>query len=132
MMYDWIRTNDNAGGTRLHATAMIAAEIQDAATPLDTRTSCRRIADFYETLHPADPTPSESYEGWCAGGRCTGLRHQPCVGDGHCYPMEIERAKNKRKNVPLCNPCLSELSSLIKSRSRKGIDLRRQRAIKIC
>jgi len=128
MMYDWIRTNDNAGATRLHATAMIAAEIQDAATPVDARTSCRRIADFYETLHPADPTPPEPHKGWCAGGPCAGMKWagsaKACLGDGHCYPMEIEKsvqnAKNKRKSVPLCNPCLTELTNLIKKKSQKA------------
>ena len=116
-MLAWIRINDDSDDSRIHASAMIAAEICDAATPPDGLTSCQRIVHIYETLNATAPTPAKPTKDWCAGGRCAGLRGQTCIGDGLCFPMEIEGALYRNKD-PLCNKCLTRLLNMLESRKQ--------------
>jgi len=126
-MFCWIRTNDSAGGTyedRKHGAAMIAAEIYDAATDQQRGISSkRRITKVYQTLLPIGLVPDTAKKDWAFGGRCTGLRkkgqHQPCLGDGLCFPMQIESATYHSKD-PLCAKCLNKLFEILEmSKMRK-------------
>jgi len=134
-MYEWIRrhdmpvsssNDDSSYDDRIHASAMAAAEIHDAAIAPDHHTSSYRIAEIYESLTNTLPIPSTATPGWCAGGRCAGLSdrrsgmHQPCLGDGSCFPMQIETAKYRGKD-PLCQVCLTRLFQIIEAaKQRRG------------
>jgi len=107
---------------RNHAAAMTAAELHDAATPSDGRTSACRVAEIYHALMPGHGAPVRATAGWCAGGRCAGLRDKACLGDGLCFPTAMENAAYRGKD-PLCQTCLSELFRIIEASK-----VRRQRA----
>lgn len=133
---EWIRTQDVdanvdydetdesvargwSSAERLHAAAMIAAGLHDAATPNDPcRTSARRIVDVYQTLCPYETNADVEKKDWCAGAKCRGLRESSCVGDGVAFPMQVETAKRKGK-PPLCAPCTSKLMTMLKTRRNR-------------
>lgn len=111
----WIQ--DTNGGEsfddRNHAAAMAAAEIHDAATLRDARTSACRITEIYWSLTHDYGIPAAT-AAWCAGGRCHGLRQTPCLGDVFCFPSEMENAAYRGKD-PLCRTCLTELFRILEA-----------------
>jgi hypothetical protein len=125
-LYAWIRENDAVAGEhfddRKHASAIAAAELHDAATAPDDRTSATRITSIYRTLYAIAESPVKASVGWCAGGRCAGLRNQACVGTGLCFPLQIESAVYINKD-PLCAPCHTKLAAILEaSRARKQMN----------
>ena len=119
-MFQWIRKIDRGGESfedRKHGAAMLAAELHDATyQDRGGLSSARHITSIYQALLPISPVLDEAMQGWASGGRCTGLRNkgrlQPCLGDGRCFPMQIESAAYHSKD-PLCSKCLVKLFEII-------------------
>jgi hypothetical protein len=119
-MFQWIRKTDCGGEAfedRKHGAAMLAAELHDATCQdHGGLSSARHITSIYQALLPISTVPDKAKLGWASGGRCTGLRNkgrlQPCLGDGLCFPMQIESAAYHSKD-PLCSKCLVKLFEII-------------------
>jgi hypothetical protein len=125
-LFEWLKSDNggNAGAlsSRIHACAMLAAEIHDAAVPPDERASVTRIKDTFEKLCTVPRQARPRLPTWAAGGPCTGLRpprgqagRNRCVGDGTCFPMQIESAAYRGKDS-LCRPCVEKIQSFAEMR----------------
>jgi len=122
-MLTWITCNANGAQfeDRKHAAAMAAAEIHDAASEPDARTSAMRIYDEYTALLPLASIPGDVSHGWCAFGPCYGLRGKSCFGNGRCYPTQLDHAALIGKD-PLCMSCCAKLQEILEaSRLRKQL-----------